>query len=211
MSLALVVFARRFPMLRALYRPFALATFALVALLCAGPAEAQATRVVVQSFSGPGGSGLRRRLISDLEENGVEVVSEAEIRRARRELGFGRRIEDDQYVALARELRAAAFIDGRVRRARRRYRLQVRVRNGFDAEVLGGATWEGRRPSSLAAVGRNGYARLRTEIGNARVPPPAQPAANPTPGTTRVAISASSASTSTDKVRADTTRSDAAS
>ncbi|MCA9608602.1 MAG: hypothetical protein KC619_23525 [Myxococcales bacterium] len=168
-------------MLRALYRPFALATFALVALLCAGPAEAQATRVVVQSFSGPGGSGLRRRLISDLEENGVEVVSEAEIRRARRELGFGRRIEDDQYVALARELRAAAFIDGRVRRARRRYRLQVRVRNGFDAEVLGGATWEGRRPSSLAAVGRNGYARLRTEIGNARVPPPAQPAANPTP------------------------------
>ncbi len=168
-------------MLRALHRPFALATFALVALLSATVAEAQATRVVVQSFSGPGGSGLRRRLIADLEENGVEVVEEREIARARRELGFGRRIEDDQYVELARQLRVAAFIDGRVRRARRRYRLQVRVRNGFDGEVLGGATWAGRRASSLAAVGRDGHSRLARYLSDARVPPPAQPVATPIP------------------------------
>ncbi len=167
-------------MSRGSHRPFTLA-LALLALPGAAPAEAQASRVVVQSFSGSGGAGLRRRLIENLEENGVQIVPEDEVRAAREELGFGRSLEDEQYVELARALRAAAFVDGRVHRERRRYRLQVRVRNAADGEILGGATWSGRRASSLAPVGQNGHSRLARYLSRARAPAAARARPQATP------------------------------
>jgi len=160
-----------------------LAFVAALSVLPAHVAEAQGQRVVVQRFSGPRGAALRRRLISNLEENGVSVVAEGEVRAARQGLGFGRRLRGDQYTELARELGVAAYIDGRVRRQRRRgWSLAVRVRNAFDGEVLGTARWRGRRSRSLSSVRRNGYDRLSEYLSSAQSPgAPPQPAAAAVP------------------------------
>ncbi|MBX3275849.1 MAG: hypothetical protein KF729_36665 [Sandaracinaceae bacterium] len=158
-------------------RRFALATLAAVALSVAAPVAAQAPRVVVERFSGPGGAGLRQRLVEDLVQNGLVVVPEAEVQRAER--AAGRPSTSAEYVALARELRASAFVEGRVRRQRRRQqRLQVRVRNGLDGEVLGATGWSGRNASALAVVGREGHARLARWLSEARAPGPATASAS---------------------------------
>jgi len=150
---------------------FVLASALVSAAAPVSLAEAQGDRrVVVQRFRGARGASVRRRLIENLEDNGVTVVPEAEVRRARRQLGFGRSIEGEQYVALARELDVVAFIDGRVTRRRRRWSLRVRVRNALDGAELGGARWGGRSAMALAAIGRNGFARLSEELSVARGP-----------------------------------------
>ena len=144
---------------------------------CALPGDAfaqtLARRVVVQRFAGPRGSVLRRQLIQDLEEHGLVVVPESEVRDARRRLGFERNLEDAQYTERARELNASAFVDGVVRRGRRRsWSLTVRVRDAADAVELGDATWSGRTTASLSGVRRNGYERLREHLETSRAPAP---------------------------------------
>ncbi|HHH29518.1 MAG TPA: hypothetical protein ENK57_14385 [Polyangiaceae bacterium] len=140
---------------------------AFAALWCARPEYVRAQagqRAIVQRFRGPRAAGLRRRLIDDLQEHGVTVVEEEEVRAARRRLGFGRRLRGDQYTQLGRELHAHVFIDGRVRRRRRRWSLTVRVRNARDGEQLGTGSWAGRTARALQAIGRNGYRRLSRHI-----------------------------------------------
>ncbi|HJL15919.1 MAG TPA: hypothetical protein RMH99_09695, partial [Sandaracinaceae bacterium LLY-WYZ-13_1] len=127
-------------------------------------------RVVVQRFRGPRGSALRRQLIRDLEDHGVVVLDDAEVRAARERLGFDRSLEGSQYVDLARELNVSAYVDGRVRRRRRRWAARIRVRNASDGERLGSATWGGRTAASLGAVRRNGYARLEEYLTQASSP-----------------------------------------
>ncbi len=150
----------------------------LVALACAGALSASpqrasaqgARRVVVQQFSGPRGSTSRAALVRSLEENGVVVLEDDEVRAARERLGLGTRIRGEQYVALGRELNVSAFVDGRVARRRRAWSLTVRVRNAADGEELGSATWGGRTAASLGGVRRNGYDRLREHLESARAP-----------------------------------------
>lgn len=133
--------------------------------------EAQSgTRVVVERFRGPRGATSRRALVSDLEENGVAVISQGEVTTAREELGFGRRLEEAERVELARRLRASAFIEGRVVRSRRRWRLSLRVYNGRDGAELGRESWAGRTATSLSGVGRNGYSRLSEHLSQASAP-----------------------------------------
>lgn len=162
-----------------------MASSALVLLLVgAGHALAQPTaarRVVVQQFSGPRGSTARAALIRDLEEHGVVIVPEDEVRSARERLGFDRRLRGDEYVALARELNASAYVDGRVVRRRRRWALTVRVRNAADGEQLGSASWGGRTAASLGGVRRNGYDRLSEYLDASRAPNQAVPETGETP------------------------------
>lgn len=147
---------------------------ALVLALAPDLATAQSARaqhrVVVHRFAGPRGSAARASLVRSLEENGVVVLTDGEVRAARERLGYGTRLEGQQYVELARELNASAFIDGRVARHRRSWGLTVRVRNAFDGEELGSEHWGGRTAASLNAVRRNGYARLRRHLEQARAP-----------------------------------------
>lgn len=158
----------------------------LVALACASavaaapePASAQARRVVVQQFSGPRGSTARAALVRNLEENGVVVLDDAEVRAARERLGLGTRVRGEQYVTLARELNVSAFIDGRVARRRRAWSLTVRVRDAADGAELGNASWGGTTAASLNGVRRNGYDRLREHLESARAPGAAAPQAVP--------------------------------
>jgi hypothetical protein len=139
-------------------------------------AAAQAARrVVVERFRGPRGGAVRRALVGDLEDHGVVVVDAAEVRAARRRLDLGRRLEDAEYVELARELNADAIVEGRVRRARRRWVATVRVRSGADGAALGTERWGGRTLASLRAIGRNGHRRLRPHLEQARAPAAAAP------------------------------------
>ncbi len=161
-----------------------LASLALLLVLSAGHVLAQpvaARRVVVDRFSGPRGQTARRALIRDLEEHGVVVVDESEVRAARDCLGLGRRLGGEDYPALARDLNVSAFIDGRVRRRRRRWALTVRVRNALDGESLGTASWGGRTAASLGGVRRNGYDRLAAYLEASRAPgvPVTEPAEEP--------------------------------
>ena len=119
---------------------------------------------------------MRRALVRDLEEHGVEVVAEADERAARRRLGLGRRLEPEDVVELARELRASAVVQGRIRHRRRLWRVSIRVLDASDGRSLGTAGWRGRTARALSAVGSTGYARLRRYLRTARpaAPPPSR-------------------------------------
>lgn len=147
-------------------------------VLVASPTLAQpraARRVIVQQFVGPQGASARASLIRSLEESGVVVVPDNEVRAARERLGLGPRIRDAQYATLARELGVAAFVDGRVLRRPRAWSLTVRVRNAADGRETGSESWGGSTAASLGAVRRNGHARLEPHLEATRVP--ASPAA----------------------------------
>ncbi|HJK93674.1 MAG TPA: hypothetical protein RMH85_09390 [Polyangiaceae bacterium LLY-WYZ-15_(1-7)] len=152
-----------------------LAALALAVLAPAAPLMAQEgpQRVAVGRFGGPQSARIRALLIQNLEENGLEVVDVDEVVAVAERLLDGGRIQEDDYPVIARELQIAAFLDGRVRRARRRWTLRVTVRNGADGLRLGGRSWGGRTIRSLRAVRRNGHARLQEYLALAQTPAPA--------------------------------------
>lgn len=127
-------------------------------------------RVVVERFRGPRASRLRAMLITNLEDAGWTVIPEDEVRAAERSVGVRGRPSDDDYVQMARELRAVAFLSGSVSRARRSWRLVVRVRNGADGQSLGSEGWGGRTTSAMDAIARNGASRLEDELAQASAP-----------------------------------------
>lgn len=132
--------------------------------------ERQSVRVIVERFRGTRAASARALLVANLTEAGYRVVPDEEVERVRRALGLGARLEPTDYVALARELDAAAIIEGRVARARRAWTLSVRVRNGADGALLGTETWGGRSTSAIDAVGRTGAERLGDYLRVARAP-----------------------------------------
>lgn len=151
----------------------------MLVLAVAAPALAQeAPRVVVEAFGGPRGSAVRADLIYSLQENGVQIVGDAEVRTASDRLGIGRRPSDEEYVQLARELRVTAFIDGYVRRQRRSWAATVRVRNASDGSRAGSASWGGRTAATLNAVRRNGHARIAEYLSSTAAPGAAPVAQN---------------------------------
>jgi hypothetical protein len=139
--------------------------------LGAASAEAQVKRVVVESFRGPQSGRLRASLLANLQDQEeVELVSEAEVRRAARELGIRDISAPSDYARIARELDVAAFIDGRTGRQRRSWSLTVRVRDGSDGRVLDSTSWSGRTIGALSTVRRNGYRRLQDVLESSQAP-----------------------------------------
>ncbi len=127
-------------------------------------------RVAVERFSGPQAGQIRNLLVQDLEANGFEVVGASEVRDASRETVGHTRLRDDDYPQVAAALRVVAFIDGSVRRARRRWTLRVIVRNAADGMRIGTESWGGRTIASLRAVRRNGFTKLEPHLQIARAP-----------------------------------------
>ncbi len=131
----------------------------------------QSVRVIVERFRGTRATPARNLLISNLSEAGYTVIPDSEIDAARSRLHLPTRMGADDYVTLARELNAAAILDGRVARARRSWNLTVRVRNGADGSILGSASWGGRSTSAIDGVGRTGAERLGEHLRAAQAPP----------------------------------------
>jgi hypothetical protein len=147
----------------------ALHALAVAAGPLASRVEAQSRRVAVDAVRGPRGSRARTLLLDSLTEAGWIVVSDREIDEARDRLGISRPSDDD-WVAIARELNVVAIVDGRVSRARRSWRLTVRVRNGADGAILGDEGWGGRTASAIEGVRRSGASRLSRYLDRASAP-----------------------------------------
>ncbi len=161
----------------------------LLLLLCAAtvnrPAQAQAPQISVGRVRGPQGARLRLLLVRNLEENGLSVVAQALVDEAARAATGRRRLQDDDYPVVARELNIKAFIEGRVARVRRNWVLRLTVRNGADGLSLGTVRWTGRTLGALRSVGRNGHRRLSELLALASSPaPPTPQPIEPPPGET---------------------------
>jgi hypothetical protein len=130
----------------------------------------QSVRVVVERFRGTRASAARGLLIENLGAAGHTIIPDAEVDAARRRLRLPSRLSEGDYVTLARELSVAAFVDGRVGRARRAWNLTVRVRNGADGSILGSSSWGGRSTSAIDGVGRNASERLGEYLRAAQAP-----------------------------------------
>lgn len=151
-----------------IFRAFVIAAMWSVFLL---PALASAQgRIAVDAIRGPRGGRARTLLVQSLEAAGYVIVSDRELASARDELGIGSRPTDEAWVRIARALNVMAILDGRVTRARRAWRLSVRVRNGADGAILGDESWGGRTTSAIEGVGRSGAERLAPLLGAARAP-----------------------------------------
>lgn len=149
----------------------------LAILSAAAPDRAHAQgRLVVESFRGPRASGLRAMLVEDLRAAGWVVLEDTDVRSAVRELGLRGSLADEDYAQIARALNAVGIVTGSVSRARRSWRLTVRVRNGADGAELGNESWGGRTTAAMDAVGRSGATRLAGSLAAARAPRAAQAA-----------------------------------
>ncbi|MCS6798506.1 MAG: hypothetical protein NZ898_08245 [Myxococcota bacterium] len=140
------------------------AALALAAVFVGWPGTVLAQRVVVEAFGGPQSARLRAGLVASLQEAGLEIISESELRAAAREAGLVRQPRGPALGAIAERLGIVAVVDGRVRRVRRAWSLVVTVRSAVDGEIVGSATWTGRTVAALGAVRRNGYARLEEHL-----------------------------------------------
>lgn len=152
--------------------PFRVSLLAL-AMLCTFSAIASAQRVVVERIGGPQGARLRGLLIASLEEGGVEVVPDPEVREAMRAAGFRSLRNEDDYPTVARALGASAFLAGRVRRTGRTWVLRVTIRSGADGIRLATVGWSGRNLAALRAVRRSGHTKVAEHLAHARAPAPA--------------------------------------
>ena len=143
-------------------RPWLLVLIALAILAPASGAVAQSRRIVVENFSGPQGSQIRGDLVASLRSQpDIELVDRNEVSAMARELGVGNRA----YATLGPRLRVAAFIQGHVRRARRRWSLGVTVKSGLNGDTVGSRSWSGRTVGALRSIRRNGYRRLEPLLG----------------------------------------------
>lgn len=149
--------------------PFRVPLFALALVVGVVPL-ASAQRVVIERFGGPQAARLRGLLVQSLEENGVELVPDAEVQSAMREAGFRTLREEDDYPRVAQALGASAFVSGRVSRTGRTWVLRVNVRSGADGMRVGAASWSGRNLAALRAVRRSGHTKLAEVLAVARAP-----------------------------------------
>lgn len=137
-------------------------------------------RVYVEGFRGPQAGRVRGQLLGDLRgQASIELVDDAEVRRAAQELGVGR-TRDADLAQIAAHLRISAIVDGRVARLRRGWSVTVRVRSG-DGTLLGTSTWSGATLNALGSIRRSGYERLAPYFDAAAVPAAAAPTRQPEP------------------------------
>ena len=142
-----------------------LAAIALAAgLLLSGPASADARRVVIEDFIGPGSGSFRANVVRSFAGvDDLELVARDDFYRTQGRLGLGLTRPDD-YVIVARELDVAAFVSGTVERGRG-FRVTLQVRDGASGQVVGETTFAARRARSVArAIQRASFRRLSGAI-----------------------------------------------
>jgi hypothetical protein len=100
--------------------------------------------VAVLEFSGPGAGRARSRVVTALEQAGVEVVRGGE--------DIEDFDDDDDRKAAAQRLEVAALVGGEVDRDGRTYAVVITVFNGSDGEEIDSAELEGRNANALLST-----------------------------------------------------------
>lgn len=117
-------------------------------------------RVVVLQFGGPDADGARSAVVAALEAEDVEVLNVG---------ATPERLDD--FIDIATEMEARAFVEGEVYREGRSLFCEVFVRNGEDGEIVAEHRFRGRSASSLSrAIERGLWSRLAPAIEGARAP-----------------------------------------
>ena len=128
----------------------------LVLAASAEPARAQVVhRIVVDTFIGTPAPGVRELIISELVQQGHQIVPDSNLKAVVSGLGLKRLSEN--YAAVAQQLGATLFLEGVTSRRRSVYTTRVRMRNA--AGPVGDATWSGAGVPRLLAKVRSGLSR----------------------------------------------------
>ncbi len=120
-----------------------------VASFAASVAHAESRRVVVEQFTGPSADKVRRAVVSALgDQSGIEVIAEKKVAQVEADLGLIS--VSDAYAAVAKELKAVAFVAGAVSGGKKP-KAKVTVR-GPDGSPLGDESWSANDAKKLAAI-----------------------------------------------------------
>ncbi len=155
-------------------------SFLLLGSASSGEAHAQKKNVVVEMMKGPMAPRLRIVVTKSLARGGFTVVPDKKLAAIEADLGLIK--VSDSYTAVAREVKATAFVAGIVVGGRRP-KARVVVRNA-DGKIIGAQGWQATSlPKLLAAVNATATPKLSGIInggGGGRAPAPAAPKAEST-------------------------------
>jgi hypothetical protein len=134
-------------------------------------------RVVVEKFAGPGTLKFRTLLLAALKKRGVEVVAIEKVTTTEADLGLLQ--VSDNYEAVARELKVAAFFSGTISGKGRNVVARLRG-TGSDGKSLGQASWTGKSmPKLYASVAATLPQKVSGMLSDARPPSGAAPSGEP--------------------------------
>lgn len=155
---------------KSLFFFFALIT---VATAAASSARAEAKRVGVVRFKGPGEGPIRAKVIQQIEAKKLLVVGQGQIGKT----AVARRVKldtDDEFVTVAKELGLSSWVLGEVTKKK----VTITVRDGASGSVTAEASWTGPNPRKMAvAVSKTFWKRLGSAIQRGSAPAGAKKAA----------------------------------
>ena len=115
-------------------------------------ASAQEVQVVVMAFEGPRRARVRRQVVRALaDQREIGMARFSDLVDTAKGLGYRTLADPEQYVAVARELHLAGFVEGQVSRDGRRWSAEISVRDGLDGRVLSSTVVEANNPRQLEA------------------------------------------------------------
>src|SRR5215207_6933703 len=134
-----------------------LASVLLLGSAFSGEAQAQKKNVVVEMMKGPMAPRLRIVIMKSLARGGFGVVADKKLAAVEADLGLIK--VSDSYSAVAREVKASAFVAGMVVGGRRP-KARVVVRNA-DGKIIVAQGWQATSvPKLLAAVNASATPKL---------------------------------------------------
>src|SRR5262249_44862333 len=138
-----------------------------------GPPAAVPHRAVVLRFGGPQSARSRAALVASLQQNGWEIVPDADVQAAQQSAGLSRLRGSQDYARLAPATHPPAVLGGGTAHRRRTWSVTVTVYSGHDGSRLGNATWSAETMSALGGPRQSGYDRLSRYLAQAQpaVPP----------------------------------------
>jgi hypothetical protein len=125
-------------------------------------------KVIVEKFSGPGAPKFRTLLLNVLKKQRVEVIAVEKVTTTEADLGLLQ--VSDNYEAVAKELKLAAFFGGTVSGKGRNVVARLRG-TGSDGKSLGQASWSGKSlPKLFASVAATLPAKVSGMLAGAKAP-----------------------------------------
>jgi hypothetical protein len=123
----------------------------LVAMVASDEAVAQSKKkVVVEPFVGPGADRFRQMVVTVLaKQRDVAMIPDKKVAAAQADLGLTD--PSKGYDALAKSLKAGAYVGGKITQVKKSFRAVLVVRD-TTGEALSGTAWTAKKPPALLKV-----------------------------------------------------------